>query len=502
MANKTNMKLFCASLVATLFFISAQAQQVIAISPAAYQQLKDNRQLDPNTQYVFVADQAIRPETSSQRVPAPVSAQSTTCNCMIPLDTTFSVVPFNLSTPPDYRNDDFSSTAIAIPFSFDFFGTMYNSIYINNNGNISFGGGYGTFTAYPFPDSMFSMIAPFWADVDTRDSTSGLVYYKITPTAVIIRWDSVGYYSMHSDKRNTFQLIITDGIDTILPANTNVSFCYGDMQWTTGDASMGANGFGGTPSTTGVNEGNGVDYFQSTQSVDSTSNFDGPYGAVDGISWLDDLEMTFNTALTGNVPPLVMNNLICDTIDIYTGDTIRITAIDSIEFEFYGITPEITQNLTMVITTNAPIGALNTQQTLNTGTGLTFHCVFDACNLSPGSYWVTATATDNGTPAMTSSSTVYFQTHYDSTTHVIVVPPLVSQEVKLYPNPADNILNVDHSTSVAEIIVTDVNGAVISATPALGNRSAVNTSTLAAGIYFVQVVNADGSVSVERFVKY
>ena len=65
------------------------------------------------------------------------------------------------------------------------------------------------------------MVAPFWADVDTRDDvlpdTSGIVYYKLTPTSLIVKWNHVGYYGVHADLVNTFQLIITDGTDPLLP---------------------------------------------------------------------------------------------------------------------------------------------------------------------------------------------------------------------------------------------------------------------------------------------
>lgn len=494
------MKTLFTSAALLLFALSVSAQNVINITTTEYETLKANNQLVPGARYQFVQDGLSRPAVTTARHEMPVSAQSTTCNCMVPLDTTFQVVAFQFATPPDYRNDDMSSSAIAIPFSFNFFGVMYDSIFINNNGNISFGSSYVTFTANAFPDSTYAMIAPFWADVDTRDISSGLVYYQISPTHIVIRWDSVGYYSMHGDKRNTFQLIITDGMDTILPPNTNVSFCYGDMQWTTGDASLGANGFGGIASTTGVNQGNGSDYFQSTRSVDSTFNFDGPYNNDDGVSWLDDLEMTFNTALTGNVPPLVMNNTICDTIDVFTGDTIRIAAIDSIEFEFYSITPEVDQTVSTIITTNAPAGALTYTQTMNSATGQTFHCVFDARNLAPGMYYVTATATDNGVPAMTSSASVYIETHFDSTLTVGEAPS--ANGIKMYPNPATDVLNIEHSINTSKIVISDVNGAIISATTATGTQNAIDTKNLAPGIYFVQLVNADGSVIVDRFVKY
>ena len=115
------------------------------------------------------------------------------CNCDIPRDGSFSVVPFDGTdgscggcpgVPPDYRNDDsWTGTPIALPFNFCFYGNSYDSVYINNNGNLTFLAYESDYTSLTFPlnyDTL--MIAPFWADVDTRDPGSGLVYYKITPT--------------------------------------------------------------------------------------------------------------------------------------------------------------------------------------------------------------------------------------------------------------------------------------------------------------------------------
>lgn len=120
------------------------------------------------------------------------------------------------------------------------------------------------------------MIAPFWADVDTR--AGGAVYYSLSPTHLIVKWEAVGYYSQHIDKTNTFQLIITDGTDPILPANSTIALCYGDMQWTTGDASGGIGGLGGIPATAGINKGNGIDYFQLGRFDATSSMYDGPAG--------------------------------------------------------------------------------------------------------------------------------------------------------------------------------------------------------------------------------
>ena len=96
---------------------------------------------------------------------------------------------------------------------------------INTNGVISFTAPVPTFTPEPFPIPGRFLIAPFWADVDTRGT--GEIYFKetidedllIRATAVIKRatyqaaglsrftpkwmliatWYQVGYFSSHTD---------------------------------------------------------------------------------------------------------------------------------------------------------------------------------------------------------------------------------------------------------------------------------------------------------------
>ena len=77
-------------------------------------------------------------------------------------------------------NDDGSSSAVPLAFSPNFFGTTYNQIYVNNNGNVTFDSPLSQFTA----DSLLSVsrviIATFWADVDTTGSGSNVVTYGAT----------------------------------------------------------------------------------------------------------------------------------------------------------------------------------------------------------------------------------------------------------------------------------------------------------------------------------
>lgn len=490
-------------LFSSLLVVSfASAQQAISVQD--YEQLKSTGQLNPAAHYIIVNPdlQAQSAQSSVSRYAGPSQVQSTTCNCMIPLDTTFSVVPFAGAVPPDYRNDDMSTNLIALPFSFNFFGTMYNSLYINNNGNISFGTPYGTFTASPFPNTSFQMIAPFWADVDTRGPLSGLVYYKITPTAMIVKWENVGYYASHDNLLSTFQLIITDGLDSIVPAGSNVSFCYSDMAWTTGDASAGIGGFGGSPSTTGVNQGNGTDYFQVTQNDAPGLAFDGPYGANDGVDFLDDQEIYFNTSLLGNVPPLVMNSSICDTIDVYTGDTLRSINQDSIMFDFHFMTPEINQTVTATLSSNAPAGAFTYVQTVNTPTFKSYACVFRAKDIPPGVYTVTAAATDDGIPVGTNSGEVVIRTIFDNNLTTGITESASTSGLSIYPNPADDVMTIGNiSAGTSSVMITNVLGEMVYSVPVNGNQVSVNTTTFAPGVYFITLVSANGTNESVKFIR-
>jgi hypothetical protein len=196
----------------------------------------------------------------------------------VPLDGTFT-----LAMGP---NDDGSTGLIALPFTFCFYGTDQTSCYINNNGNVSFGSPYGTYSPSGFPIAAFPMLAPFWGDVDTRNGL-GEVWYKITGNRMVVIWNNVGYFSVHGEKRNTFELIFTDGTDPLIGIGNNVAFSYTTMQWTTGDASGGSGGFGGFPATVGVNRGDGVNYALVGRFDKAGTSYDGPGGAADGVGYLE-----------------------------------------------------------------------------------------------------------------------------------------------------------------------------------------------------------------------
>lgn len=357
--------------------------QDIVLGEAEYDQLKAAGNLPANA----------RPETSAQQSFAtpPLDASrgggggGNLCDCWKEPDDTYT-----LAMQP---NDDGSSPLINLPFQFSLYGDLYNAVYINNNGNLSFQQPFGTFTAAGFPSGQYRMVAPFWGDVDTRGN-GGQVWYKVTPTAMYVNWVGVGYFNQQTDKRNWFQVIITNGQDAEIGVGSNVSFCYLDMQWTTGSASGGTNGFGGTPATVGANRAINGDFIQFGRFGQAGGAYDGPFGNTDGIDWLDDKNFVFNTAVsTQNIPPIATGQYLCDTLRACVGQ------ISEIEVTF--LAPE--NNQTVASTTNAPTLPSWTETTNTTGIVSTVVGQFTATLADVGFHTVTFQGTDDGTPNLTST---------------------------------------------------------------------------------------------------
>ncbi len=359
-------------LLLVCFFSSLEAQ-VVTDSPL-YQQLKASGQLGTvNVQ----ANTSIQTPVASVQ-PATYN-KANACNCYIEPDSTYI-----LAMAP---NDDGSSGLIPIPFTFNLYGQSYNSIYINNNGNLTFDGPMATFSATAFPSVGNGIVAPFWGDVDTRNG-NGQVLYKITPTAVYVNWVAVGYYAFHGDKLNTFQLIITNGSDPVIDGG-NVAFCYQNMDWTTGDASQGINGFYGIPATCGANKGDGIAYFLISRFDHPGNDFDGALGNPDGIDWLDYKSFAFDASNSGNIPPIPEGIASCDTF--------KICALgDSADFSINFLSPEINQTTSITYSN----GGLTTLQEISNTPGNTANIVLRAIGslATMGTYDITVTATDDNLP--------------------------------------------------------------------------------------------------------
>jgi len=287
--------------------------------------------------------------------------------------------------------DDGSVGPISIPFGFNFYGTTYTTCFINNNGNITFGSSTSSFSPAGFPSgTSYKMIAPFWADIDTR--VGATVKYKIETHRIIITWPGVRRYNANSagsgSLLNTFQCILTDGMDPGIGIGNNVAFYYGDMQW----AYASSSGFGGAGATVGMNAGNGIDYLQIGRFNQSGNAYDGPAGNADGIDYLDYECFTFNVGAAGNQPPSVSGAPAGNTITIPAGTTA------TLNMSF--LPPEVGQQVSTLINTGGLCNTVINTNTSGTVSNTSVSITGDACNV--GTHHIIYTATDDfGTPAST-----------------------------------------------------------------------------------------------------
>uniref|UniRef100_A0A8W8I3F3 G-protein coupled receptor 133 n=1 Tax=Magallana gigas TaxID=29159 RepID=A0A8W8I3F3_MAGGI len=170
-------------------------------------------------------------------------------------------------------NDDESTPRIDVSVPFPFFGSSYSSIYVNNNGDVTFDTALTQFTADAFPiNGSHKMIAAFWTDIDTalggslwyRTSTDSSILQKGTQDIrtvfpslntfsatwmMIITWNDVAAYgcsdtgAINCQQRNTFQLVlISNGVHSF------AVFMYNVINWT-------------NKAEAGYNAGDGIHYY-------------------------------------------------------------------------------------------------------------------------------------------------------------------------------------------------------------------------------------------------
>lgn len=179
--------------------------------------------------------------------------------------------------------DDGATAAVSLGFNANFFGTTYADTYVGSNGFLTFNSGYGSYTPSGLGNGYSGqpIIAPFFADVDTRGAGSGRVSYGTGTydgrAAFAATWRNVGYFNQRTDKLNTFQVILTDRSD-VAAGDFDIYFNYDAIQWESGSASGGVDGLGGNSAAAGFNAGTGNaadTYLQFTGSLVNGALVDG-----------------------------------------------------------------------------------------------------------------------------------------------------------------------------------------------------------------------------------
>jgi uncharacterized protein (TIGR03437 family) len=120
--------------------------------------------------------------------------------------------------------DDDDSRPYPLPFSFPFYGARYRSVYLNSDGNLTFGGGF-TLTERSLGMHVGGRprISPLFTDLDpTVARGNGGVYVTSDSTRFVVTWRSVPLYSDFGyGTPQTFQLR--------LHADGRIEFAYSDV---------------------------------------------------------------------------------------------------------------------------------------------------------------------------------------------------------------------------------------------------------------------------------
>ena len=157
-------------------------------------------------------------------------------------------------------NADDNYEPASLGFNLNFFGQSYQSTYVSNNGNVTFGGPYlgpdGNAAWVPLPLRSLTgvaMIAPFFADVDTTRSNA-VTYGSDTVNgrpAFGVNYFSVGYFEAKADKLNSFQVVLIERGDTG-PGNFDIEFNYGGIQWDIGESTTSGRAYASVGYTNGI----------------------------------------------------------------------------------------------------------------------------------------------------------------------------------------------------------------------------------------------------------
>ncbi len=151
------------------------------------------------------------------------------------------MTPVGYNTNTVARGDDTSNLVVNLPFAMNWNGANYTQIYINMNGNCTFGSAYDAYNpSIPLASTNRNIMAPFWADVDTRNTGSAQVTYSDTTAgslpqvdgrnAFLVNWVNVARYNNQATPLNSFQLVLVDRSDTGA-GNFDFIFNYDQVTW-------------------------------------------------------------------------------------------------------------------------------------------------------------------------------------------------------------------------------------------------------------------------------
>jgi hypothetical protein len=223
------------------------------------------------------------------------------------------------------------------------------------------------------------------------------------------------------------------------------------------------------------------------------TGFDGPYAFPDQVDFLDDQEVYFDVAgmNAANIPPLVINSNICDTIDVYTGDTLH-KSMNLAQFTLSLMTPEYGQVLSYDISSDAPTGFSYTESVGNDDY-IALECSFDAQGLQEGMYHIFVNASDNGLPAENVSISIPVRVHQGQAAGI---QTQTIAGLQVYPNPSNGAITLTAHEELQRISLISMSGNVVLERTLNGFETEINR--IAPGSYLLRAVDRNDAVQTLR----
>ena len=248
----------------------------------------------------------------------------------------------------------------SIGFNFDFYGTTYSQLYVNDNGYLTFGGTASEYNIEDFSTGAtignLPAIAPMWADFNTGSVNTGDVYAQTTGSVgsreLVIQYHDVVFYDFDNVGATvTFQVVLFEG-------SNDIEFRYLDV-------SAGGGYDNGLYATIGISDGAG-DYRQHSYHSASISSGSSIYVTAPG-GGMDDLVVNLAIVDDATEEPdedfsVLLSNPVSSTLSVNSSIT---TTIDG------NVSPTITSSDTIAANENQTSVTMVTATDAD-GDGVTF----------------------------------------------------------------------------------------------------------------------------------
>ncbi|MGL4555673.1 MAG: nidogen-like domain-containing protein, partial [Gemmataceae bacterium] len=132
------------------------------------------------------------------------------------------------------RGDEDVSGLTPLGFDVNFLGSVHSGVFVHTNGVLTFTAPLVAYRPAPLDTLGLDVIAPLFADADTRSPASGTVLFGTGTVggrpAFVATWDGVGYFDAMADRLDRFQVVLV-GRDDLAPGDFDLELNYHQIQW-------------------------------------------------------------------------------------------------------------------------------------------------------------------------------------------------------------------------------------------------------------------------------